>query len=117
MPRAKGGYKTTRRRDKIMDRAKGFYGRRSKIFVSAKESVFRAMAFSYVGRKLRKRDFRRLWIQRINAAAREHGLAYSRLIAGMAKSGIEIDRKVLADMAVNDPQGFAAVVQMAREAL
>jgi len=117
MSRAKGGYKTRRRRKKILRMAKGFRGGRSKLFKSAKETVERSLAYSYRDRRTRKRDFRRLWIQRINAAARENGISYSLLISGMKTSGIEVDRKALADLAVNDPDGFAQIAKAAKEAL
>src|SRR5437868_8950320 len=101
------------RRKRVLKQAKGFYGRRKNNITTANAAVDRSMQHAYIGRKLRKRNFRALWIQRINAAAREHGLPYSRLISGLASAGVEIDRKVLADIAVRDPDGFKALVERA----
>ena len=117
MPRAKRGFKARRRRNKILKAARGFVGGRSKIYRRAVEAVQRAWAYSYRDRKVRKRDFRRLWVTRINAAARSHGLNYSRFMHGLKEAGIELDRKVLADMAVKDPKGFEQVVAAAKTAL
>ncbi len=114
MPRARGGYKTSRRRKRVMAMAKGFKHGRSKLFKTAKESVFRSLAYQYRDRRTKKRDFRRLWILRINAAAHEHGTSYSRLIHGMKEAGIEIDRKVLSDMAIHDPDGFGKIVELSK---
>ncbi|MBW1721091.1 MAG: 50S ribosomal protein L20 [Deltaproteobacteria bacterium] len=111
MPRVKGGFKTRRRRNKILKAAKGYRGGHSKLFRTATVSVDRARQYAYRDRRARKRDFRRLWIVRINAAARENGLSYSRLMGALHRAGIELDRKVLADMAVRDPKGFSQVVQ------
>ncbi len=116
MPRVKRGFKARRRRNKILKAAKGFVGGRRRILRSAKEAVQRAWAFAYRDRRQKKRQFRRLWITRINAATRMHGMSYSRFINGLSRAGIELDRKVLADMAVFDPAGFAKVVQMAQQA-
>ena len=113
MPRAKRGFKARRRRNRVLKHAEGFVGSRHKLFAFANESVHKAWVYAYIGRRLRRRDMRRLWITRINAAARLNGTTYSKLIAGLKKNGIEIDRKILADMAVADPQGFAAVVKTA----
>ena len=112
MPRVKRGFKARQRRNKILKAAKGYRGGRSKLIKSASVAVNRAGSFAYRDRRARKRDFRRLWIIRINAAARENGLSYSRLIGGLQKAGIDLDRKVLADMAVNDPAAFAKVASM-----
>jgi large subunit ribosomal protein L20 len=101
------------RRKRILKQAKGFYGRRKNNITSANAAVDRSMQHAYIGRKLKKRNFRALWIQRINAAAREHGLTYSRLINALASAGVEIDRKILADIAVRDPDGFKALVDRA----
>lgn len=101
------------RRKRVFKQAKGFYGRRKNNITSANAAVDRSMQHAYVGRKLKKRNFRALWIQRINAAAREHGLTYSRLINGLSSAGLEIDRKILADLAVHDPAGFKALVDRA----
>ena len=113
MPRAKRGFKARRRRNRILKHAEGFVGARHKLFAFANESVHKAWVYSYIGRRLRRRDMRRLWITRINAAARLNGTTYSKLIQGIKKNNIELDRKVLADMAVADPAGFAAVVKAA----
>jgi len=117
MPRAKSGVTRRKRHKKVLKQAKGYYGQRSRNFRRANETLMRALDYSYRDRKVRKRDFRRLWIVRINAAARQHGLSYSVLMNGLAKAQVEIDRKVLADLAVNDPQAFAAVVEKAQGAL
>ena len=109
MPRAKRGNKRTEKRKKILALAKGYRGTKSKLYRSAKESVERGLNFAYTGRKLKKRDFRRLWIVRINAACRLNGMKYSQFIHGLNLAGIELDRKVLADMAVKQPEAFAAV--------
>ena len=113
MPRVKRGYKARHRRNKILKAAKGFRGGQSKLIKTATISVNRARSFAFRDRRARKRDFRRLWIIRINAAARENGLSYSRLMGGLHKAGIDLDRKILADMAVNDPAAFAKVASMA----
>jgi large subunit ribosomal protein L20 len=110
MPRVKRGFKARRRRNKILKAAKGFRGGHSKLFKTAAITVNRARAFAYRDRRARKRDFRQLWILRINAAARENGLTYSTLMGAIRKAGIGLDRKVLADLAVNDPAAFAKVV-------
>jgi large subunit ribosomal protein L20 len=104
------------RRKRVFKQAKGFYGRRKNTITSANAAVDRSMQHAYIGRKLRKRNFRALWIQRINAAVREHGLTYSRFISGLAQAGIEIDRKVLADLAVMEPEAFKALVDQANAA-
>jgi len=117
MPRAKRGNKRLEKRKKILALAKGFRGTKSKLYRSAKESVERALNFAYTGRKLKKRDFRKLWIVRINAACRLNDMKYSQFIHGLNLAGIEMDRKVLADLAVKQPEAFAAVAGQAREAL
>lgn len=117
MPRAKRGNKRLERRKKILKLAKGYRGTKSKLYRSAKESVERGLNFAYTGRKLKKRDFRSLWIVRIGAAARLNGINYSQLMHGLKVAGIELDRKVLADLAVNQPEAFAAVVGQAKNAL
>jgi len=117
MPRVKRGFKARRRRNKILKLAKGFRGARSKLFRSATEAVDRALNYAYRDRKVKKRDFRALWIARINAAARENGLSYSRLVFGLKKAEIGLDRKVLAQVAVEDPKGFAAIVDTAKAQL
>jgi len=117
MPRAKRGNKRLEKRKKILALAKGYRGTKSKLYRSAKESVERALNFAYTGRKLKKRDFRKLWIVRINAACRLNDLKYSQFIHGLTLAGIELDRKVLADMAVKQPEAFAAVAGQAKDAL
>jgi len=117
MPRAKRGNKRLERRKKILKLAKGYRGTKSKLYRSAKESVERGLNFAYTGRKLKKRDFRSLWIVRIGAAARLNGINYSQLMHGLKVGGVELDRKVLADLAVNQPEAFAAVVVQAKNAL
>ena len=111
MPRAKGGAKTRRRRKKILRQAKGYFGGRRKLYRTAAETVLRAGAFAYRGRKQKKRLARGLWIIRINAACRQAGLSYSRFMAALRKAGILLDRKVLAEIAVRDPQGFAKLAE------
>src|SRR5262247_1135918 len=114
MPRAKGGAKTRQRRKKILKKAKGYFGGRRKLYRSAAETVLRAGAFAYRGRKQKKRQARALWIVRINAACRMAGLSYSAFMAGLKKSGITLDRKVLAELAVSDPQAFAKLAETAK---
>ncbi len=114
MPRTKGGPKTRARRKRVLNLAEGYWGAKSKLFRSATEAVDRALKYAYRDRKVRKRDFRRLWIARINAAARLNGVTYSRFIAGLTKTGVAIDRKILADLAVNDPAGFTKLVETAK---
>lgn len=116
MPRAKGGPKTRARRKRVLDLAEGYWGAKSKLFRIATEAVDRALKYAYRDRKARKRDFRRLWIARINAAARLNGMSYSKFIAGLAKSGAAMDRKILADMAVTDPAAFSKLVESAKTA-
>jgi large subunit ribosomal protein L20 len=117
MPRAKRGNKRLERRKKILKLAKGYRGTKSKLYRSAKESVERGLNFAYTGRKLKKRDFRSLWIVRIGAAARLNGLNYSQLMHGLKLAEIELDRKVLADLAVNQPEAFKEVAVQAKNAL
>ena len=114
MPRVKRGSKRRERRKKILGLAKGYFLTKGKLYRSAKESVDRAGNFAYVGRKNKKRDFRRLWIIRINAAARLHDLSYSQFIAGLRRAGIVLDRKSLAEIAATDPAAFEVLVQSAR---
>src|SRR5512147_2728181 len=116
MPRAKGGPKTRARRKRVLNQAEGFWGAKSKLFRSATEAVDRALKYAYRDRKVRKRDFRKLWIARINAAARLNGISYSKFIAGLTKSGIALDRKVMADMAISDPAGFAKLAETVKSA-
>ncbi len=117
MPRVKRGVTAGRRHKKILNQAKGYYGARSRVFRVAKQAVIKAGQYAYRDRRQRKRQFRALWIVRINAGARELGLSYSRLISGLKKAGIEIDRRVLADLAMNEKAAFAAVVDRAKGAL
>jgi large subunit ribosomal protein L20 len=114
MPRVKGGPKTRQRRKKVLKMAKGYRGGRSRLYRTAVDAVHRALAYAYRDRRVRKRDFRRLWITRINAAARLHGLSYSRLMDALRKAHIELDRKILADLAVNDPGAFSKIAEMAK---
>ena len=116
MPRVKRGTKRRQKRKKILDRASGYFLTKSKLYRSAKESVERGLKFAYAGRKQRKRQFRSLWIVRIGAAAKLNGISYSRFISGLKKAGIELDRKILADLAVKDAAGFAALCQQAKAA-
>jgi large subunit ribosomal protein L20 len=113
MSRAPRAVPSHSRRKKVFKAAKGFYGRRKNNITTANAAVDRSMQYAYIGRKLKKRNFRALWIQRINAAVREHGLTYSRFISGLAKAGIEIDRKVLSDLAIHEPAAFKALVDQA----
>ena len=115
MPRAKGGPKTRQRRKKVMKAAKGYWGGRHRLFRSATEAVDRALCYAYRDRRQKKRSFRGLWIARINAAVRLHGLSYSKFISGLKKANINLDRKVLADLAVNDPAGFARIAQTVKD--
>jgi len=117
MPRAKRGKKRLERRKKILKLAKGYRGTKSKLYRSAKESVERGLNFAYTGRKLKKRDFRSLWIVRIGAAARLNGLNYSQLMHGLKLAGVELDRKVLADLAVNQPEAFKGLAVQAKNAV
>ena len=116
MPRVKRGSKRRERRKKILGLAKGYFLTKSKLYRSAKESIERAGNFAYVGRKRKKRDFRRLWIIRINAAAREHEISYSQFISGLKLAGVDLDRKSLAEIAARDPQAFGALLQSAKAA-
>lgn len=116
MPRVKRGFKARRRRNKILKAAKGYRGARSKLFKTAKQAVERSWLYAYRDRRQRKRQFRRLWITRINAAARLNGTTYSRLIGGLTKADVALDRKILAELAVFDPAGFTKVVEAAKEA-
>ncbi len=116
MPRVKRGNKRRLKRKKILRRAKGYYLAKSKLYRIAKEQVQRSLAFAYRDRRNRKRDFRRLWIVRINAAARAHAMSYSSLMHGLKLAGVELDRKSLADIAVRDPAAFGRVVDAARQA-
>jgi len=114
MPRVKRGFKARQRRNKALKLAKGYRGARSKLFRSATEAVDRALNYAFRDRRVKKRDFRALWITRINAASRINGLSYSKLIHGLKTAKVEIDRKVLADLAVSDPSGFTELAQLAK---
>jgi large subunit ribosomal protein L20 len=111
MPRAKGGFKTRKRRKKVLEKAKGFYGAKSRLFRVATEAVDKAMQYAYRDRRVKKREFRALWIVRINAALRALGLTYSQFMAKLKKSDIALNRKTLADMAYNDPAAFNQLVE------
>ncbi len=117
MPRVKRGNKRTERRKKILALAKGYYGTKSKLYRSAKESVEKALKYAYTGRKLKKRDFRKLWIVRINAACRLNGMKYSQFIHGLKLAEIDLDRKVLADLAVKQPEAFAHLAGQVKDAI
>jgi large subunit ribosomal protein L20 len=114
MPRVKRGFKARQRRNKVLKLAKGFRGARSKLFRSATEAVDRSLKYAFRDRRVKKRDFRALWITRINAASRINGLSYSRMIHGLKLAKVEIDRKVLADLAVSDPAGFTELATLAK---
>ena len=117
MPRARSNVTRLKRKKQVLQAAKGAYGGRSKLWKAAKETVERGWRYAYRDRKNKKREFRRLWIVRINAAAHQHGMSYSVFMDGLKKSGLEIDRKILADIAVRDPQAFGAIADAVRNAL
>jgi len=117
MARVKKGVNAHKRHKKILKQAKGFYGSRHKIFTAANPAVMRALRSAQMGRKLRKREYRKLWITRINAAARMNDISYSRLIDGLNKAGVEVNRKMLSEMAIHDPAGFTKMVEVAKAAL
>jgi len=116
MPRVKRGTISRRRHRKVLKQAKGYRGARSRLFTVAVEAVHKGWSYAYWDRRNRKREFRRLWVTRINAAARQHGLTYGNFMHGLKQAGVELDRKVLADLAVRDPDVFGAVVEVARSA-
>lgn len=116
MARVKRGVTAKRRHKKVLKQAKGYYGAKSKLYRVANEAVMKSLAYAYAGRKQRKRQFRKMWIARINAAARANGMNYSTFINGLKKANIEINRKMLSEMAINDPEGFAKLVEIAKEA-
>jgi len=116
MPRVKRGTKRRQRRKKILERASGYFLTKSKLYRAAKESVERGLKFAYSGRRLKKRQYRSIWIIRIVAAAKQHGIIYNRFISGLKKAGVQLDRKILADLAVNDPAGFGALAETAKRA-
>ena len=117
MARVKKAVNAKKKHKKVLKLTKGFYGQKSKVFRAANPAMMRSLASAYVGRKRKKRDFRRLWITRINAAARQNGISYSQLMNGLNKAGVQINRKMLADLAVNDAAGFSAIVVTAKKAL
>jgi len=114
MPRVKRGVAARKRRNRVLRNARGYYGARSRLFKTAREAVEKGWKYAYRDRKQRKRVFRQLWIARINAAAREHGLSYSRMIHGLGVAGVEIDRKILAQLAVTDPKAFGDLAELAK---
>ena len=116
MPRATNAVARKRRKKKVLEQAKGYFGRKHSSYRFANEQLMRSDAYAYRDRRTRKRDFRRLWITRINAAARQEGMSYSQLIHGLSEAGVDVNRKMLADIAVNDPDGFRRFVELAREA-
>ncbi|MEG2245918.1 MAG: 50S ribosomal protein L20 [Peptostreptococcaceae bacterium] len=117
MARVKKAMNARKKHKKILKLAKGFRGSRSKLYRPANEFVMKALKHAYVGRKLKKRDFRKLWIQRINAGTRANGMSYSRFMNGLKLAGVEVNRKMLSEMAINDPQGFAKLVEVAKSKL
>ena len=116
MARVKRGVNAKKRHNKILKQAKGYFGAKSKLFRPANQAVMKSLNYAFIGRKLRKRDFRKLWIARINAAARINGMSYSKFINGLKKANIEINRKMLSEMAIHDAEGFAKLVEVAKEA-
>ncbi len=117
MARVKGALSTRKRRNKTLKLAKGYFGAKSKLFKTAKEAVMKSGNYAYIGRRLKKRDFRRLWITRISAAAKINGMNYSTFMNGLKKAGIQMNRKMLADLAVNDATGFATLAKAAKKAI
>ncbi|MDD4583161.1 MAG: 50S ribosomal protein L20 [Eubacteriales bacterium] len=117
MARVKRGMNTRKKHSKILKQAKGFYGMKSKIFRCANPAVMRSLRSAYIGRKHKKREFRRLWIARINAGARMNGLSYSKMMNGLRVSGVQINRKMLSEMAIHDPNGFAQLAETAKKAV
>ncbi|MBE6818195.1 MAG: 50S ribosomal protein L20 [Ruminococcaceae bacterium] len=117
MARVKGAMMTRKRRKKTLKMAKGYYGAKSRLFKTAKEAVMKSGNYAYIGRKQKKRDFRRLWITRISAACKQNGMNYSTFINGLKKAGIELNRKMLSEIAIADPKAFTALTEQAKEAL
>ena len=117
MPRVKGGYVTRQRRNRVLKLAKGYFGSKHTLYKTAHEQVMRSMAYAYRDRKVRKREFRKLWISRINAACKLNDIKYSRFINGLAKANVQVNRKMLAELAVNDEKAFAELVAVAKKAL
>ena len=114
MARVKRGINAKRRHKKVLKQAKGYFGAKSKLYRVANQAVMRSMSYAFAGRKQRKRDFRKLWITRINAAARLNGMSYSRFISGLKKANVDISREVLSELAIHDPEAFAQLVQVAK---
>lgn len=114
MARVKRGVNAKKRHKKVLKQAKGYYGAKSKLYRPANQAVMKSLDYAYIGRKLRKRDFRKMWIARINAAARLNGMNYSTLISGLKKANIDINRKMLSEMAISDPEGFSKLVEIAK---
>ncbi|MTI49521.1 50S ribosomal protein L20 [Sporosalibacterium faouarense] len=114
MARVKKAINAKKKHKKVLKLAKGYYGAKSKLFKPANQAVMKSLNYAFIGRKLRKRDFRKLWITRINAAARQNGMSYSRFINGLKKANIDINRKMLSEMAIYDPQGFAKLVEISK---
>ncbi|MDR7856464.1 50S ribosomal protein L20 [Tissierella sp.] len=114
MARVKRAVNAKKRHKKVLKQAKGYYGAKSKLFRTANQAVMKSLNYAYIGRKLRKRDFRKLWITRINAAARLNGMSYSKFISGLKKANIEVNRKMLSEMAIHDAEGFAKLVEIAK---
>ena len=114
MARVKRGVNAKKRHKKVLKQAKGYFGAKSKLFRPANQAVMKSLNYAYIGRKLRKRDFRKLWIARINAATRANGMSYSKFINGLKNANIEVNRKMLSEMAIHDPEGFAKLVELAR---
>jgi large subunit ribosomal protein L20 len=117
MARVKGGMNAKKKHKKILKLAKGYYGQKSKVFRAANTAVMRALRSAYIGRKLKKRDFRKLWITRINAAARQNDMSYSRFIHGLKQAGVKINRKMLSEMAIHHPEDFSKLVELSKENL
>ncbi len=117
MPRVKNSVTTRKRRKKVLKLAKGYYGSKSKLFRVANQQVMKSLAYAYRDRKVRKRDFRRLWIARINAATRNNGLSYSKFMSGLKKAGVQVNRKMLAELAISDPAAFKKMVEVAQQKL
>ena len=115
MARVKRGVNAKKRHNNILKQAKGYFGAKSKLYRTANQAVMKSLNYSYIGRKQRKRDFRKLWITRINAAARLNGMSYSKFISGLKEANVNINRKMLSEMAINDPAGFAKLVEIAKE--
>ncbi|WP_409228117.1 50S ribosomal protein L20 [Gudongella sp. SC589] len=116
MARVKRGVNAKKRHKKVLKAAKGYYGAKSKLFRPANQAVMKSLNYAFIGRKQKKREFRKMWIARINAAARINGMSYSKFISGLKKSGIEVNRKMLSEMAIHDSEGFAKLVEIAKEA-